>query len=77
MNLFRSKEHVKKWSGFKPGTEAGILTLADAMRVMSTPRHRDRLRSDYVSTVQESVPAFVQRLLEVSHDSPHWDLRPD
>ena len=77
MNLFRSKEHVKKWSGFKPGTEAGILSLADAMRVMSTPRHRDRLRPDYVSTVQESVPAFVQRLLEVSHDSPHWDLRPD
>jgi hypothetical protein len=77
MNLFRSKEHVKKWSGFKPGTEAGILTLADALRVMSTPRHRNRLRPDYVSRLPETVPAFVQRLLEVSGNSPFWDLRPD
>ena len=77
MNLFRSKEDVRRWSEFKPGTEAGILTLAQAMRVMSTPRHRNRLRPDYVSTLQETVPAFVQRLLEVSDNSPHWDLRPD
>lgn len=77
MNLFRSKEHVKQWSQFKPGTEAGILTLENAMRVMSTPRHRDRLRPDYVSTLPRTVPAFVQRLLEVSDSSPFWDLRPD
>ncbi|HEU4646452.1 MAG TPA: hypothetical protein VFS80_12910 [Burkholderiales bacterium] len=76
MHLFRSKEHIKQWSGFRPGTEAGILTLAGAMRVMSTPRHRNRLKPDYVSTVQETVPAFVNRLLEVSDNSPHWDLRP-
>ncbi len=77
MNLFRSKEHVKKWSQFKPGTEAGMLTLANAMRAMSTPRHRTRLRPDYVSTVQETVPAFAQRLLEVSCNAPFWDMRPD
>lgn len=76
MNLFRSKEHVTKWSEFKTGTEAGILPLGQAMRVMSTPRHRNRLRPDYVSTLQETVPAFVQRLLEVSNNSPFWDLRP-
>jgi len=34
-------------------TEAGLLTLADAMRVMSTPRHRDRLRPDYGSKLPE------------------------
>jgi len=76
MNLFRSKEHAKKWPEFKPGTEAGLLTLADAMRVMSTPRHRDRLKPDYVSAVQQTMPAFVQRLLEVSGNSAFWDLRP-
>ena len=53
------------------------MTLADALRVMSTPRHRNRLRPDYVSTLPETVPAFVQRLLEVSNNSPFWDLRPD
>lgn len=76
MNLFRSKEHVKRWSQFKPGTEAGMLSLADAMRVMSTPRHRNRLSANYVSTLPETVPAFVARLLEVSGNSPFWDLRP-
>lgn len=77
MNLFRSKEHVRKWSQYQQGTEAGILTLANAMRVMSTPRHRVRLGGSYVSTVAETVPAFAQRLLEVSNNSPFWDMRPD
>jgi len=76
MNLFRSKEHVKRWSQFKPGTEAGMLSLGDAMRVMSTPRHRNRLSTNYVSTLPETVPAFVARLLEVTGNSPFWDLRP-
>jgi hypothetical protein len=30
-----------------------------------------------VSTIQDTVPAFAQRLLEVSNNSPHWDLRPN
>jgi hypothetical protein len=77
MNLFRSKEHVQNWSQFKAGMEAGILTLGDAMRVMSTPRHRNRLSPNYVSTVQETMPAFVERLLEVSGNAPFWDLRPN
>jgi hypothetical protein len=77
MNLFRSKEHVRKWSQYQKGTEAGILGLENAMRVMSTPRHRTRLKPNYVSTVQETMPAFAQRLLEVSNNSPFWDMRPD
>jgi len=76
MNLFRSKEHARKWSQFKAGTEAGLLTLGDAMRVMSTPRHRNRLSAKYVSTAPETLPAFVARLLEVSGNAPFWDLRP-
>jgi hypothetical protein len=75
MNLFRSKEHVKNWSQFKPGTEAGMLSLSDAMKVMSTPRHRNRLSANYVSKVQETMPVFVARLLEVTDNSPFWDLR--
>jgi hypothetical protein len=77
MNLFRSKEHVKNWSQFKEGTEAGVLSLGDAMKVMSTPRHQNRLSANYVSTLQETVPAFVARLLEVTGNSPYWDLRPN
>jgi len=76
MNLFRSKEHAKNWSQFKQGTEAGILSLSDAMSIMSTPRHRNRLSPNYVSTLQDTVPAFVARLLETTNNSPFWDLRP-
>lgn len=76
MNLFRSKEHVKNWSQFKEGTEAGMLSLGDAMSAVSTPRHRDRLSPNYVSTLPDTVPAFVARLLEVTDNSPFWDLRP-
>jgi len=75
MNLFRSKEHVKNWSQFAPGTQAGTLSLADALRVMSTPRHRNRLNANYVSSAPDTMPAFVARLLEVSGNSPFWDLR--
>ena len=66
MNLFRSEEHVRNWSGFKPETEAGILSLADAIAIMSTPRHRDRLSGHYVSTAPELAPQFLERLLDVS-----------
>lgn len=77
MNLFRSKEHARNWSQYKEGTEAGLLSLDQAMRIMSTPRHQNRLQPDYVSRMQETMPPFVQQLLDVSRNSPFWDLRPD
>jgi len=73
MNLFRSKEHVNKWPQFQAGTEAGILSVEDAMRIMSTPRHRNRLNP---AKAPDNAPAFVARLPEVSDNSPFWDLRP-
>ena len=76
MNLFRSEEHVRKWSQFKPGTEAGNLTLADAMAIMSTPRHRDRLNGHYVSAAQKMAPQFLERLLDVTNSADYWDPRP-
>ena len=76
MNLFRSEEHVRNWSGFKPETEAGNLTLADAIAIMSTPRHRDRLGGRYVSMAQELAPQFIERLLDVTNSTTYWNPRP-
>jgi hypothetical protein len=76
MNLFRSKEHAKGWSQYEPGTEDGILSLSDAMKVMSTPRHRDRLSRTYVSDLPDTTQAFVENLQEVTANSPYWDPRP-
>jgi hypothetical protein len=33
MNLFRSEDHVKNWSGFKSGAEEGIVDLSVLMKL--------------------------------------------
>jgi hypothetical protein len=38
MNIFRSEEHARRRSGFRAEEAAGLLSLADAMDIMSTPR---------------------------------------
>ena len=74
MNLFRSEEDVRRWSGFAPDSAAGILTLEQAMAVMSTPRQRDRLNGRYVSSFPSYAAPFFTRLAEVTNDSPYWKV---
>jgi len=65
MNLFRSEEHVRNWSGFKGDTEEGILSLPDMARLFSSNFFTRRLDSDYFSHMQkylmEVVGAFQGR----------------
>ena len=35
MNLFRSEEHIRKWSTFESGTEEGIVELSALAKVFS------------------------------------------
>ena len=72
MNLFRSKEHVLAWSEIVPGTEDGIISVADGMRIMSTQRHRERLNGHYVSSVRDTVAPYFARIAEVTQNSPFW-----
>ena len=53
MNLFRSKEHVKNWSGFKADTEEGINKLSEVAALFSINFFTRRLDSDYFSNIQE------------------------
>ena len=53
MNLFRSEEHVRNWSGFKTGTEGGIVPLLDMAKAFSGNYFRRRLDQDYVSHMRE------------------------
>jgi len=76
MNLFRSEEHARRWSGYRAEAAAGPLLLADAMDVMSVPRFRERLSGHYVSSAPASRPAFVERLKAVSRGDPFWDPTP-
>jgi len=53
MNLFRSEEHARSWSGFKSGTEEGIIPLLDMAKAFSGNLFTRRLDPDYVSHLQE------------------------
>jgi hypothetical protein len=62
MNLFRSEEDVRNWSGFKAGTEEGIVSLPDMARVFSGNFFRKRLDPDYVSHLREYMKEMVGAL---------------
>ncbi len=53
MNLFRSEEHIRNWSGFKADTEEGIVQLSDMVGLFSAHFFSKRLEPDYVSHMQE------------------------
>jgi hypothetical protein len=72
MNLFRSEEHARRWSGFQAGSDAGIISLEAAMAIMSTPRHRDRFNGRYVSSLPGYGAPFFARIREVTGGSPYW-----
>jgi hypothetical protein len=59
MNLFRSEEHVRNWSGFKSGSEEGIIPLLDMARLFSNDFFTRRLNPDYVSHMQEYLMKVV------------------
>ena len=73
MNLFRSEEDARRWAEFVPGTEAGIVTLEQAMAIMSTPRQRERFTGHYVLSSPSYTAAFFAKLREVTGGSPYWE----
>ena len=52
MNLFRSEEHVRNWSGFKADTEEGMNPLSGILKLFSGSFFTRRLDPDYVSQMQ-------------------------
>ena len=62
MNLFRSEEHVRNWSGFKADTEEGIVQLSDMVGLFSANFFNKRLDSDYVSHMQEYLMEVIGAL---------------
>ena len=59
MNLFRSEEHVRNWSGFKADTEEGINKLADVVGLFSVNFFTKRLEPDYVSRIPDYLGELV------------------
>jgi hypothetical protein len=59
MNLFRSEEHVRNWSGFKAGTEEGMNKLSELAELLSGNFSTKRLDSDYYSNMQDYMMEFI------------------
>ena len=59
MNLFRSEEHVRNWSGFKANTEEGMNTLSDVAGLFSVNFFTKRLEPDYVSRLPDYLMELV------------------
>jgi len=72
MNIFRSEEHVRNWSGFKPGTEEGILEMSALLKLFSGNFFTRRLDPNYVSHVMEYRAEVVAALVEIGKTGPFW-----
>ncbi len=62
MNLFRSEEHVRNWSGFKADTEKGINKFSDVAGLFSISFFTRRLDPDYASRMQEYLMELIGAL---------------
>jgi len=74
MNLFRSEEHVRNWSGFKSGTEEGIIEMSSLLKLFSGNFFTRRLDPDYVSHINEYRAGFRATLVEIGKTGPFWSL---
>jgi hypothetical protein len=72
MNLFRSGEHVRNWSGFKSATEEGIVEMSALVSVFSGNLFTRRLDADYVSNCQKYLGEFIAAVGEIGKMRPFW-----
>jgi hypothetical protein len=72
MNLFRSEEHVKRWSLYEHVAEDYVMPVADWARVFSGPLFRNRMAPDFLERSQEYLAEYHNSLKEVGKTSPFW-----
>ena len=76
MNLFRSEEHIRNWSGFDAATAEGVLPLEEVARVFSGKYFQRRLDPDYVSRNKEYLGEFLADIAELAKTRPFWEFGP-
>jgi hypothetical protein len=72
MNLFRSEEHAKRWSGYKPEFAAGLLSIEQLMELFSSPVFRHRLSGSYISNLATHYAATAAEFKRITNDDPFW-----
>ena len=72
MNLFRSEEHVRRWSLYYHVAEDYIMPVSDWARVFSAPTFRNRLDPDYLEHASDYLEEYHQALKDMGKISPFW-----
>ena len=74
MNLFRSEEHVRSWTGFEKGTEDGMIPLDHLVKLFSGNYFRRRMDPDWVSRSREYARQMVATFGEIGKTGPFWQI---
>ncbi len=73
MNLFRSEEHVRRWSQFNPASEEGFISLPDLAGFFATESRHHMLDDDYLSVWYPKRAAERRAYLErIGKAVPFW-----
>jgi hypothetical protein len=72
MNIFRSEEHVKRWSLYYRMAEDYIMPVSDWAQVFSGPLFRKRLDPDYLVHKDEYFEEYQSSLRQFGKQSPFW-----
>ena len=70
MNLFRSEEHARNWSGF--GNPSGLLSMEDYLTIFSSGIFNRRASDAYISNLPEFVKDTGAVYKKVTNDDPFW-----
>ncbi len=74
MNLFRSEEHVRRWSRYDPASREGTLSLGDWVRVFSVEYCRARLEPDYFLRAWDLRPGLFEALEQLGKTGDFWGI---
>ncbi len=72
MNIFRSEGHVRNWASFVEGTDEGITSVSDMVKLFSGPYFKRRLDLDYVSHMFEYAKEMIKVMKDIGKTGPFW-----
>lgn len=74
MNLFRSEEHARAWSGYTSEAEGGLLPLESISEIFSAAYFRERGSGRYISQFPDLRVDFLDTLARVTVGHPFWGV---
>ena len=80
MNLFRSEDHARRWTSFRPESEQGLgfIRLAELAGFFGTESRQHMLDGDYLSAWYPRRAAERRAYLErIGKTTPFWMGTPD